>query len=451
MNILEQRGRKLNRQLIKKGPVIYWLSRDQRVKDNWGLLAASELALETKEPLIVFFSLADNYLDASSRHYSFMLSGLIELEEKLAKFNIPFHILLGDPVESIVKFVRKYQPGVLISDFSPLRTNRQWKEAVAKESSVAFFEVDAHNIIPAWLASSKQEYGAYTIRPKLKRLLPSYLLPFPDLKKQVINIQPLVKNNQEKIYQFLKMNKSKEELMERYKFIPGEKAAIKAMKHFLEYRLASYHLHRNDPTIDGQSNLSPYLHFGQLSPQRLALEVDRSLAPKEAREDFLEELIIRRELADNFCLYNKDYDNFNGFPNWAQDTLKKHASTKREYLYEKKDFEFAKTHDKLWNAAQNEMLKTGKMHGYMRMYWAKKILEWTRNVESAIEIAIYLNDRYELCGRDPNGYTGIAWSMGGVHDRAWFERPVFGKVRYMNDQGCRRKFKVDGYIARWNE
>jgi deoxyribodipyrimidine photo-lyase len=164
---------------------------------------------------------------------------------------------------------------------------------------------------------------------------------------------------------------------------------------------------------------------------------------------FLEELVVRRELADNFCWYAKDYDKTSCFPDWAQKNLEKTRKDKREYIYDLDEFEEAKTHDELWNAAQMEMVTTGKMHGYMRMYWAKKILEWTPDVQTAMDIAIELNDTYELDGRDPNGYAGIAWSLGGVHDRAWFARPVFGQIRYMNAKGCKSKFDTDAYIEKW--
>jgi deoxyribodipyrimidine photo-lyase len=197
----------------------------------------------------------------------------------------------------------------------------------------------------------------------------------------------------------------------------------------------------------GQSNLSPYLHFGQISAQRVALEVSSSSVEESPQQQFLEELIVRRELSDNFCYYNRNYDSIDGFPSWARTSLDKHAKDRRPYIYSLERFEHAETHDELWNAAQMEMIRTGKMHGYLRMYWAKKILEWTRNAADALKIAIFLNDRYELDGRDPNGYAGCAWSIGGVHDRAWFERPVFGKIRYMSYNGCKSKFDVESYIA----
>lgn len=230
----------------------------------------------------------------------------------------------------------------------------------------------------------------------------------------------------------------------------GEKAARNVLRSFLEQKLSSYEENSNNPTRQGQSDLSPYLHFGQISAQRVALEVLASAATGPARERFLEELIVRRELSDNFCFYNENYDTVAGFPAWARKTMGEHSSDKREYLYARHQFEEAGTHDGLWNAAQMEMVKRGKMHGYMRMYWAKKILEWSETPGEALDTALYLNDRYELDGRDPNGYTGCAWSIGGVHDRAWPRRPVFGKIRYMSFNGCKSKFNVNAYIDQVN-
>ena len=189
------------------------------------------------------------------------------------------------------------------------------------------------------------------------------------------------------------------------------------------------------------------MHFGQISAQRVALTVQQFYQTFSSSKVFLEELIVRRELADNFCYFNTNYDSFNGFHNWAKETLNKHRNDKREFVYSLRDFENANTHEDLWNAAQKELLVTGKMHGYMRMYWAKKILEWTKSPEEALQISIYLNDKYELDGRDPNGYVGCAWSIGGVHDRAWKERKILGKIRYMNKNGAMRKFDVKAYIA----
>jgi deoxyribodipyrimidine photo-lyase len=437
------RSRKLKKAKQRHGPVIYWMSRDQRVEDNWGLLYAQELALESKAPLAVVFYLAPDFLGATIRQYSFMFSGLQETEKSLQKKNIPF-FLLKNPIENLPQFLKKANAGSLVTDFDPLRVKRQWKESVKEKLSIPFYEVDAHNIVPCWIASQKQEYAARTFRPKIQRVLPDFLEEFPGLRKHPHSWQGTsTNNNWWKTLDAMKIDRSVPEVTW---VDPGAKAAKRCLKHFIQQNLADYPDARNDPTLDGQSNLSPYLHFGQISAQRVALEVGRCDAPQQAKQAFLEELIVRRELSDNFCFYNPQYDSVEAFPNWAKKTLAEHRGDEREAVYSLEEFEQARTHDSLWNAAQMEMVKTGKMHGYMRMYWAKKILEWTRSPEEAMRIAIYLNDRYELDGRDPNGYTGIAWSIGGVHDRAWPARPVFGKIRYMSYNGAKSKFNVKVYI-----
>jgi deoxyribodipyrimidine photo-lyase len=430
------------------GPVIYWMSRDQRINDNWALLYAQNLALKQKAPLLVLFCLVPHFLDATIRQYGFMIKGLQELEYGFFKKNIPFIVATGSPEQQVPLLVKRLRASCLITDFDPLRIKKTWKKCVSKKIEVSVLEVDAHNIIPCWIASPKQEYAAYTIRPKMRRMLPEYLVKFPPLKKHpVMFMGQQSRINWEDIHSSLRVNRNVEEITW---LKPGEKAAKKALKDFVDKKMKMYDTRRNDPTIDGQSNLSPYLHFGHIAPQRVALEVQASYAPKKDKDAFLEELIVRRELSDNFCLYNEHYDTVDGFPSWAKESLKKHRKKPREYLYSQKQFELAETHDDLWNAAQQEMVTKGKMHGYMRMYWAKKILEWTESPESAMEIAIYLNDKYELDGRDPNGYTGIAWSIGGVHDRAWNERRVFGKVRYMSYNGCKGKFDVKKYIKKYH-
>ena len=447
MNLLLKEARVwvLKAGVANSGPVIYWMSRDQRAQDNWALLHAQDLARAKGTPLAVVFCLASSFLGATLRQYGFMLRGLEETARSLKQFNIPFFLLTGDPVTEIPEFVERHKAGALVTDFDPLRIKRAWKAGVARKLSIPFHEVDAHNIVPCWVASPKQEYGAYTLRPRLRSLLPDFLVPFPKLIKHthhwkgrvpVVNRQGWIKN--------LSVDSSVPEVDWLH---PGEHAAHQALREFMRRRLPVYAEARNDPKQRGQSDLSPYLHFGQLSAQRVALDVLRFPAPGKAKEAFLEELITRRELSDNFCFYRPDYDSTNAFPDWAKKTLAEHRRDKREYVYMEKELEEGRTHDDLWNAAQREMVLRGKMHGYLRMYWAKKILDWTESPEKAMEIAIYLNDRYELDGRDPNGYAGIAWSIGGVHDRAWGERKVFGKIRYMSYNGCRSKIDVDGYIA----
>ncbi|PKK83216.1 MAG: deoxyribodipyrimidine photolyase [candidate division Zixibacteria bacterium HGW-Zixibacteria-1] len=437
--------------LLKKGgqingPVLYWMSRDQRVHDNWALLFAQQIALERKTPLAVVFNLVPQFLEAGIRQYRFMLKGLWEVEKELARFNIPFFLLTGGPKEQIPGFIREHRISIVVTDYSPLKISKQWKNDVQSKIGIPFYEVDAHNIVPVWLASDKQEYAAYTIRPKITRLLPEYLTDFPPLKK---HRHPWSSGNPDNNWNNIEKSLKVNAIVQEVNWIePGEKAALTALKLFLDRKRPLYDERRNDPNADVSSHMSPYVHFGMISAQRITLEVQRFDQNLKSQEAYLEQLIIRRELAENFCEYNSRYDSYDGFPDWAKITLDEHRSDPREYLYSPEQLERGETHDELWNAAQLEMVKLGRMHGYMRMYWAKKILEWSATPEKALDVAVYLNDKYQLDGRDPNGYTGIAWSIGGVHDRPWFERDIFGKIRYMSYNGCKRKFDIDNYVEK---
>jgi deoxyribodipyrimidine photo-lyase len=442
--VKEGRVRMLNKGHERGGPVVYWMSRDQRVRDNWALLFAQEVALSRKESLAVLFCLVPKFLDATMRQYVFMLKGLQAVERDLKAKNIHFYLRPGPPEVEIPRFVQEQRVGVLVTDFDPLRIKRAWKNAVAEKTEIPFHEVDAHNIIPCWIASPKQEYGAYTLRPKIRRILSEYLEDFPDLKRH-----PIGWKGDADTIEWGALEKS----LDVDRTVPevdwlrsGERAARSVLREFVRKKLGRYDGHRNDPNQDALSDLSPYLHFGQISAQRVALEVAKVGGVIHSREAFLEELIVRRELSDNFCFYNPNYDGFEGFPDWAKKTLNEHRKDRRDHIYSLEEFEAAMTHDSLWNSAQRQMMMQGKMHGYLRMYWGKKILEWTTSPEEAMRVAIYLNDRYELDGRDPNGYVGVSWCVGGVHDRAWPERPIFGKIRYMSYNGCKSKFDVKAYV-----
>jgi deoxyribodipyrimidine photo-lyase len=444
-----ERARKLNDLQYSGGAVVYWMSRDQRAFDNWALTYARELAVRFQTSLAVVFCLAPGFLGATSRQYDFMIKGLKSVESDLDKLKIPFFVRSGNPTAEIMEFTTEAGVGALVTDFSPLKIKRKWTDAVVKKLRIPFFEVDAHNIVPCWSASPKQEYAAYTIRPRLSRQIDIFLDRFPSLKRQAGRF-PLEKasTNWDKIEKTIDVNRSVKPIDWCQ---AGYGTGMRRLREFLRVGLVRYADKRNDPLEKAQSDLSPYLHFGQISAQRVALEVLKSKVPEASKRAFMEELVVRRELSDNLCYYNSNYDSFDGFPEWARKTLNDHRKDKREYVYPLTQLERGRTHDDLWNAAQSEMVLAGKMHGYLRMYWAKKILEWSRSPEEALHSAIYLNDRYQLDGRDPNGYAGIAWSIGGVHDRPWPERKIFGKIRYMSYEGCRRKFDVDSYINRIRE
>ena len=438
-----RRGRCLAQGQCGKGPVVYWMSRDQRMGDNWALLWAQQEALIHQKGLLVVFCMIPNYPGATLRHYNFMRTGLEELQEKLNQCNIGFRMLEQSPETILPQFLNTIDGHLLVSDFDPLRIKQQWKQKLINSLKVPLYEVDTHNIIPAWIISGKKEYAAYTLRPKIKRVLDDYLTDIPAVQPHPFNWNKAPME----VPETFRGESITSQTTEEYPWVKaGENAANLAALNFVHKGLENYPNARNNPLLDGQSGLSPYLHFGQLSPQRLAWMVSRSDLPAETKETFLEELVVRRELADNFCYYEPAYDRIEGFPDWARKTLDQHRNDKRAYVYSLAELENGSTHEILWNACQQDLVQSGKLHGFLRMYWAKKILEWTPDPETALEYAIALNDRYSLDGRDPNGYTGIAWSLGGVHDRAWRERPVFGKIRYMNEAGCRRKFDVERYI-----
>ncbi|WPT10567.1 Deoxyribodipyrimidine photo-lyase [Picochlorum sp. SENEW3] len=460
-----KRVRMLMKGDAKEGPVLYWMSRDQRVEDNWALLYAIQCAQETNQHVGVVFNLVPEFMNAGARQFVFMLEGLKSLEKKLGAKKIPFFFTQGDPVQEIPKLLQDCQASALVTDFSPLRLGREWRDGVvnAIKSSgckTHVYEVDAHNIVPVWVTSDKREYAARTIRRKITDKLSEYLREYPEVPTQKLEWSGSRKPNGGAVDWNTLINHAKKKgaAVPVVTWIhPGEDAALKALmgpQGFLtKTRLSKYAAKRNDPTVpNALSGLSPYFHFGQLSPQRAALEASKlRSAHKDSVEGFLEEMVIRRELSDNYCFYTPNYDSMDAAYDWAKETLNLHRNDVREHLYTYDQLERAKTHDDLWNAAQKEMVVTGKMHGFLRMYWAKKILEWTESPEQAIDYGIRLNDKWQLDGRDPNGYVGIMWSMCGIHDQGWRERPIFGKIRYMNYQGCKRKFDIQKYVSRVNE
>lgn len=420
--------------------VLYWMSREQRVGANFGLLAASEYAAKKSLALIVAFCVAPEFLGASPEIFAFMGEGLREVETELAEKNIPFCLLHGEPPKELAAFAKNAEAQAVFVDFDPLRIKQSWLNELKAVFGGSIYEVDSRNVVPARLVSNKKEFAAYTIRPKIHRLLPQFLTPPPKLQPQ------------SGVHKFYENDFSIFDALPKNSYFKGGRAeALRLLKRFTAKRLDSYVANRNDPTKDACSELSAYLHFGQISSLEVALAVDAAKANEESKAAYLEELIVRRELAENFCLYCADYDNENSLEPWAKANMTATDEEPREYIYGVEEFENGATHDELWNAAQTELKIKGKIHGYMRMYWAKKILEWTPSTKEAFRIAVYLNDKYALDGRDPNGYAGIAWSLGGVHDRAWPSRKVFGKVRYMNYNGCKAKFDVKKYILKIKE
>lgn len=428
------------------GPVLYWMHREHRVHDNWALLHARARAAALGVPLAVVWALAHSFLGATARQFGFLLRGMEEVQRTLTALHIPLIVLRGEPPVEVATYASTVGASLVVTDADPLRIKRWWLATAQLALPCGLEVVDNRCVVPCAVASNKREYAARTLRPRVHRLLGAFLEPYPALEPPTVAWRegvPAV--DWEGLRSGMAVDRTVGEVAGVQ---PGESAARAALQHFLHDGLHRYDK-RNDPNADAVSGLSPWLHFGMVSAQRVALAVmAQADAPQACRDGFVEELIVRRELAENFCTYTDDYDSVSCFPDWAMRTLDKHAQDARPYLYDEQTLESASTHDPLWNAAQQEMVHTGKMHGYLRMYWAKKILEWTPDVATAMRVAVRLNDRYFLDGRDPNGYTGIAWSMGGVHDRPWGERAVFGTIRYMNFNGARGKFDVPAYVER---
>lgn len=440
------------------------MSRDQRVRDNHALLEAQAEAMEHDLPLVVVFNLYTELGWRRREHFLFMIEGLKEVETDLKKMNIPFIITIGDMPKNIERLVSTLRPRSIYLDFSPLRHSRQSQKKLAHAVECRVAVVDTHNVVPAWVVSDKEEYAAHTIRRKLHRLIAEWALEPADVAKHPYDFDDLPTGASWKQVDDVvaKIQVSGIE----HGFTSGESAALKAVKQFVETGLKDYAEGRNDATLEAQSDLSPYLHYGQVSALRVVLAImdsnphppqlftsfkmpshDGRTTESDGIDSFVEELIVRKELADNFCLHNEHYDSLTGAKEWALKTLKKHTNDPREHIYTKEQLRQAKTHDELWNAAQIQLTRTGKIHGYMRMYWAKMFLAWTESPKTAVQWAIEFNDTYHLDGGDPNGYVGVLWSIAGVHDRPWFDRDVFGTIRYMSANGISKKFDTKRYIA----
>ncbi len=428
--------------------VVYWMQRAQRGVDNLALDVAIEAANELRRPVAVFFGLHPNYPNANLRHYAFLIEGLAETIKRIERRGAAF-VFRTFPRHDLLRFCDEMKPCLVVCDENPLRAPESWRQSAAEKLRVPFWTVDADAIAPIKIFE-KEEYSARTLRPKINRVLEVFMHP-PKNPRARYRLrdderpfsQPL---DEKELLRKLPFNRSAQPVTA---FKGGTGEGLRRLRRFIKERLSNYDTARNLPHIDGTSALSAYLHFGQISPLRVALEIRNADSPEAARQAYLEELIVRRELAINFVARNPNYDRLEGCPNWAKATLRQQARDERPHLYTESQLESADTADALWNAAQAEMIKTGRMHGYLRMYWAKKILEWTRSPEEAFDICVRLNDKYFLDGRDPNGYAGIAWAIGGKHDRPWGpRRPVFGTVRYMSSAGMARKFDVKAYIER---
>ena len=424
--------------------VVYWMQRAQRGVDNPALDLAVAAGNELGKPVVVFLAPVPFYPHANLRHYRFLVEGIPDIAEALEKRNIGF-VLRRFPEFSLLRFCDEVKAALVVGDENPMRQPESWRRTATKKLRVPLWTVDADVVVPSILLQ-KAQYAAHIIRPRLQAQLPRFLIASknPEARvrwKKPAGLASLAPGFD--ITQDWQLDRSAAPVSQ---WRGGSKEALRLLGDFAKNRLAGYGTGRNKPENDHTSRLSPYLHFGHISPITVALAVNQSEAPKADKEAFLNQLIIWRELSVNLVRFDPDYDNFECGEEWAHRTLAKHVKDHRPVIYSETQLENAETHDPLWNAAQMQMVNFGWMHNYVRMYWAKKILEWMPSPAEAYRVAVKLNDKYELDGRDPNGYAGIAWSIVGKFDRPWFERPIFGQIRYMSGASTGKKFDSKKYI-----
>lgn len=427
--------------------VLYWMQEAQRARGNPALEMAIRGANKYGLPVVVCFGLMDGYPEANARHYAFMLDGLADCAAELKTRDIAFVLRRGMPGD--VALDLSHDAAAVICDRSYMPAQREWRTALADAATCPVVQVETEVVVPVYVVSDKSEYAARTIRPKIHRVWDEYLVPLDETEPEV----PADALSMESDYDpsdpaallgALDLDRSVKPVK---RFKGGRAAALEMLDRFVEDVLGGYAKGRNEPSAAQTSFLSPYLHFGHISPVEMALAARESgEGSTEDRGSFIEELVVRRELAMNYANFAPGFESYDALPDWAQKTLSEHAGDDREYVYDQATLEACKTHDAHWNDAMREMVHTGFMHNYMRMYWAKKILEWSATPLQAFDTTLALNNKYFLDGRDPNSYANVAWCYG-LHDRAWTERPIFGKIRYMNANGLSRKFDMEAYSA----
>jgi deoxyribodipyrimidine photo-lyase len=446
--IQEERIRRLNSKDVWDGAyVLYWMQEAQRAEHNHALEYAVQRANELGRPLLVVFGLTAGYPEANLRHYTFMLEGLKDAAEALKERGIKFAVHSGSPDDVVLGFGKN--ASMIVCDMSYLRLQKGWREKVAKEAYCLVVQVETEVVVPVELASDKREHAARTLRPKIREHLDDFLVELEptELERRSLGMEAggLDLSDIGAISEGMELDRSVAPVSHLYK--GGASEAERILRQFIETRLGTYVEHRNQPQTNDVSHMSKYLHYGHVSPVYVALKIRESGGPQEDIDSYLEEVIVRRELSMNFCHYTPDYDAYSCLPEWAKKTLEEHESDEREYVYAREQLESAETHDEYWNAAMEEMVHTGYMHNHMRMYWGKKILDWSPSPQGAYATTLYLNNKYFMDGRDANSYANVAWVFG-QHDRGWKERKIFGKVRYMSTGGLEKKAKPAEYVKK---
>ncbi len=432
--------------------VLYWMQMFKRTHANHSLIWAIRKANELKLPLVVYEGLKYYYPWASDRIHTFILEGVEEKRREFEKVGIRYLFYLqqdaGSPTNTVAKLAR--EAALVVTDDFPCFIIPEHNRRVAERAEIAVHAVDSNGVIPM-SKFDKEEYAAYTIRPKIAKLLDKYLVPIAeetvDRTSLGIDIDDSFETivTADNISELVAGCDIDHSVSPSDRYHGGTTNGRKRLDAFIRDILCNYNEARSKPDRDGSSRLSAYLHFGFLSPVEIALAARESDATQESKNAFLEELIVRRELSYNMTRHNPRYDSLDALPSWVHRTMREHASDERGQIYSLEQLEAADTHDELWNACQREMVRTGEMHNYVRMLWGKNVIAWSPSYETAFETLVHLNNKYCLDGRNPNSYAGILWCFG-KHDRPWFDRPVFGTIRYMASHSTGRKFDSRRYI-----
>ncbi|HKU76723.1 MAG TPA: deoxyribodipyrimidine photo-lyase [Pyrinomonadaceae bacterium] len=431
--------------------VLYWMQMFKRANHNYALNFAIQMANEHGLPLVVYEGLKFYYPWANDRFHTFILEGVAEKQAEFAERGIRYVFYLQrndrDQKHTVAKLA--HEAALLVTDDYPCFIIPEHNERIA-QLKLPVYAVDANGMVPL-SALPKEEYAAYTIRPKIHRLLPdlprNIVTPPVEVQNATLEVDsPETAVTADNIAELVAQCDIDHSVKPSNLYHGGTAAGRKRLKHFVSNILPQYDKTHNEPSIDGVSRLSPYLHFGFLSIQEIVAAAETAKAPKAAKDAFLEQAIVRRELSFNLTRHNPHYDSLKSLPPWALQTMREHAGDPHPELIDEEIIEAAETYDELWNAAQRELVNTGHLHNYVRMLWGKKVIEWQRTYEMAFELLVHLNNKYALDGRDPNSYAGILWCFG-KHDRPWFEREIFGTIRYMTSQSMAKKFNARRYMG----
>ena len=439
--------------VLKDGPendrgryVLYWMGLSQRAVFNPALEHAIDEANARKLPVVVCYGIAEGFPEVNARHWTFLLQGMAEIGPALAKRGVGFVARReGGPVGTALKYAA--DAALVVIDRNYLKPIRAFYDDFVRRAPCRVVQVEGDVVVPLETASPKHDYAARTLRPKIYRLWEEYLHPLKPRKVQHaakdLELEPTL--DLSNIARTVAGLKCDHDVGPVKRFTGGHAEAAKRVRHYLSTSFADYASIRGKPEAGAASHMSPYLHYGHISPVELALAVrDAKAGGAEDKAAYLEELVVRRELAMNHVFYQTDYDSLDAVPDWCRKTLAEHRGDKRPYVYTREQFEAGETHDRYWNAAQQEMRETGYMHNHMRMYWGKKIVQWSKSPEEAWDITLRLNNKYFLDGRDANSFTNVGW-LFGLHDRPWGTQPVFGTVRSMSEASL-KKFDADGYV-----